>query len=153
MKPSRMNGFTLIELMITVAIIGILAGVALPSYRQYIIKTSRTAAQTELQQLAALQEKVYLNSNAYTANLTTAYDGTTAGGLGLTSGKTVDNKYTVSITTATAPSQTYTLTATPVAGTTQASDGNITIRENDERLWGTTPWQEINFLPTLGFFV
>ncbi|TSA49361.1 MAG: prepilin-type N-terminal cleavage/methylation domain-containing protein [Nitrosomonadales bacterium] len=135
MKPNRIGGFTLIELMIAVVIVGILAAVALPSYREYIKKGARAAAQTELLQMAAVQEKIYLNSNAYTPNVTTAYNGTSTGGLGITSGTTTNSKYTITLTTATAPSQTYTLTATPVAGTTQAGDGNITISENGQRCW------------------
>lgn len=138
MKRNHMRGFNLIEMMVIVAIIAILASIALPSYRQYIIRSSRTAAQNELQKMSGLQEKIYLNSNAYTANLTTAYDGTTAGGLGITSGTTTDNRYTISLSRPT--TQTYTLTATPVAGTTQAGDGNLSISENDKKLWGTAPW-------------
>ena len=138
MKLNRMRGFSLIELMITVAIVGILVSVALQSYRQYIIKSSRTAAQTELQRMSGLQEKIYLNSNAFTSNLATAYDGTTSGGLGITSSATTDNKYTISLSRPT--TQTYTLTATPVAGTTQNGDGNLSISENDQRLWGAVPW-------------
>lgn len=138
MKLNRMGGFSLIELMITVAIIGILASVAIPNYRQYIIKSSRTAAQTELQRMSGLQEKIYLNSNAFTSNLATAYNGTTSGGLGIISSATTDNKYTISLSRPT--TQTYTLTATPIAGTTQAGDGNLSISENDQRLWGTVPW-------------
>lgn len=138
MKLNRMRGFSLIEIMITVAIIAILASIALPSYRQYIIRSSRTAAQNELQKLSGLQEKIYLNSNAYTSNLTTAYDGTTTGGLGITSGATADNRYTISLSRPT--TQTYTLTATPVTGTTQAGDGNLSISENDKKLWGTATW-------------
>ena len=93
MHSRRMNGFTLIELLIVITIVGILAAVAIPSYQNYIVKSSRAAAQSELLQLAALEEKIYLNSfpNAYSGNISTAYDGTSAGGLGST-GSTKDSK-------------------------------------------------------------
>jgi len=134
MKFHRINGFSLIELMIAVVIVGILAAVAMPSYNNYVIRGSRAAAQTELLELASLQEKIYLNSSAYTASATTGYNGTSAGGLGKTSGLTTDGKYTFA---AVAPGQTYTITATPVAGGKQAGDGCLTIQENGLRQWHT----------------
>jgi len=137
MKFYRNKGFSLIELLVAVVIVGILAAIAVPSYQSHIIKASRAAAQTELLELASLQEKIYLNSNAYTANMTTAYTGNSTGGLGKTTGLTNDGKYTLTVVS---PGQTYTITATPVAGTTQAGDGNITISENGQRLWGATAW-------------
>ena len=137
MKFYRNQGFSLIELLVAVVIVGILAAIAVPSYQSHIIKASRAAAQTELLELASLQEKIYLNSNAYTANMTTAYTGNSTGGLGKTTGLTNDGKYTLTVVS---PGQTYTITATPVAGTTQAGDGNITISENGQRLWGATAW-------------
>lgn len=152
MKPDRIGGFSLIELLVAVVIVGILAAIAVPSYQSHIVKASRAAAQTELLELASLQEKIYLNSNAYTPNLTGTYDGSAAanniaaaGGLsrpaGLTAGcgLTTDGKYELCLNI-TAPGQTYTITATPVAGKTQANDGNITISENGQRLWGTANW-------------
>lgn len=137
MKTIRNNGFSLIELMIAVVIVGILAAIAMPSYRNHTIKASRTAAQTQLLELASLQEKIYLNSNAYTSSVTAAYTGNSSGWLGKTSGLTTDSKYTL---TAVSPGQTYTITASPVAGTTQEGDGNLTISENGLRLWGAVAW-------------
>jgi type IV pilus assembly protein PilE len=134
------NGFTLIEVMITVAIVAILAAIALPSYRQYIITASRTQAQTELLQLVNVQEKIYLNSNSYAFNVTAAYTGNSSGGLGLSSGKISDNRYTVTLTN-TAASQTFTLVATPVVASTQANDGVLSITETGVKLWGTQPWK------------
>jgi len=121
--PRRVQrGFTLIEVMIAVVIISIIAAVGYPSYTQYVVRASRQAAQGELVQLASLQEKIYLNSNAYAVSVTAAYDGTSAGGLGKTSGLTDDRKYTITVSPSDTPGQSFTLTATPVAGKAQVND-------------------------------
>lgn len=130
MKFHRINGFSLIEVMIVVVIVGILAAVAMPSYNNYVIRGSRAAAQTELLELASLQEKIYLNSSAYTTSVTTAYNGNSTGGLG--KGQTSDGKYALALVS---DGQTYTLTATPVPGTAQAGNGCLTIQENSLRQW------------------
>lgn len=133
MKLCKQSGFTLIELMITVAIIGILTSIALPSYTSYIVKGSRSAAQTQLLQLANLQEKIYLNSSQYSASVTNAYNGTAAAANGLgSSSQTQDGKYDLSIVTPTG-GQTFTISATPVAGKSQASDGTMTINESGQK--------------------
>ena len=64
MSLHRRNGFTLIEVIIVMAIIAILTAIAFPSYQNYIIRSSRSAAQTELLELANLQEKIYLNTTS-----------------------------------------------------------------------------------------
>lgn len=139
MTTRKSGGFTLIELMITVAILGIVAAIALPSYRTHLVKAARVQAQTELLELANLQEKIYLNSTAYTASVTTAYNGTAAGGLGRTNGTTNDGKYTLSLVVP-AGAQTFVLTATPAAGKPQVGDGNLSISESGQKLWGTASW-------------
>ena len=69
-KPSRrIAGLTLIELMVVLLIVGILAAVAVPSYRQYVIRAHRTEAKTALLRLAANQERHYLQNNTYTDDL------------------------------------------------------------------------------------
>lgn len=138
-KRSNMKGFTLIELMIVVVIVGILAAVAMPSYRNYIVRAARVEAQTELLELASLQEKIFLNSNNYAFSVTTAYNATSAGGLGRTSGQTKDGRYSLALDI-TAPAQTFVLTATPVTGGSQEGDGNISVSESGRRLWGTASW-------------
>ena len=60
-----LKGFTLIELMIVVVIIGILAAIAYPSYTQYLIKTNRVDAQTEMVKVAALLQKYRVLNSTY----------------------------------------------------------------------------------------
>ncbi|MFT6987857.1 MAG: type IV pilus assembly protein PilE [Psychromonas sp.] len=68
-KQTKSYGFTLIELMITVAIVGILAAVAYPSYSDFVLRSNRTEAQRELLRYANLQEQVFVDSRAYSADM------------------------------------------------------------------------------------
>jgi len=61
------NGFTLIELMIVVAIIGVLAAIAYPSYQSYVIKTKRVDMMTEMQNIASQIESRKLAQGSYSA--------------------------------------------------------------------------------------
>jgi type IV pilus assembly protein PilE len=140
MNSRKRTGFTLIEVMIAMAIIALLTAIAFPSYQGYVTRSSRSAAQTELLEMANLQEKIYLNTNSYTVSVTASYNGRSDGGLGKTTGTTADGKYALSITPIAIPTQTYVITATPVAGTTQAGDGAMTISSNGTRLHNGIPW-------------
>lgn len=137
MKKAR--GFTLTEILIVVAIIGILSAIAIPSYRAYVVRASRQAAQTDLLQMAALQEKIYLNSSSYSiaANIITdPYTGQAAGGLGWQS-TSKDQKYIYACPAAGCVANSFTITASPapIAGNTQANDGTLSINSIGQRLW------------------
>ncbi len=66
----NMRGVTLLELMIVVVIISILTAIAYPNYRQYVTRAKRTEAKAALLQIATNQERVYLQENSYTMDLT-----------------------------------------------------------------------------------
>jgi len=69
MKSGGQNGFTLVEMMIVVAIIGILASIAYPAYQQYLLSSRRAQAQSEMLRIQLGQEKWRANNNSYTSTL------------------------------------------------------------------------------------
>jgi type IV pilus assembly protein PilE len=115
-------GFTLIELMITVAVIAILTAVAMPSYRHYVTRSKRTAAQAAMMDLAN-REQQYLIANRVFADTTAL----TTNGYALP--EEVRGGYTWAVTTST-PSNgppTFLITLTPIGA--QAHDGPLTLNE------------------------
>ncbi len=66
----KMRGITLVELMIVVIVLGILASVAYPNYRDAAARAKRNEAKAALLQIATNQERFYLNNNTYTQDMT-----------------------------------------------------------------------------------
>lgn len=64
-RQTRRRGFTLIELMITIAIVGILSAIAYPSYQDYVRKARRADAQTGLLELVQFMERLYTGNGTY----------------------------------------------------------------------------------------
>jgi type IV pilus assembly protein PilE len=68
MRRLRSTGFTLIEVMIVVAIISLLAAIALPSYQSYVARSNRAAAKTQLLQAAQYMQRFYAANDRYDAD-------------------------------------------------------------------------------------
>jgi type IV pilus assembly protein PilE len=102
-----MLGITLLELMVVVMVIGVLGAIAIPSYRQYVMRAQRTEAKNALLQLQANQERFYLANRTYSNDPTV---------LGFASSQTERGTYTLAVAGANATG--YTATATPRAGAT-----------------------------------
>ncbi|MBA6362180.1 MULTISPECIES: type IV pilin protein [unclassified Colwellia] len=68
-NKGRVKGFTLLELMISVAVVGILASIAYPSYIDNISRANRSEGQRELLRLASLQEQYFIDHRAYTTDM------------------------------------------------------------------------------------
>lgn len=114
----RRNGFTLIELMIVVAIVAILAAIAFPSYQEHMKKAHRAAAQSFLMDVAQRQQQYLMDSRSYAADLAT---------LTMTMPTEVSTYYTVTVAAQAGPPPAFTVTATPRPGTVQASDPTLTL--------------------------
>jgi len=119
-RRAHAAGFTLIELMITVAIIGILAGIGYPSYLKYVARGNRSAAQGFMLEVTSRQERYLLDARQYAVDLAT---------LGMTVPDTVSGNYNVTITNVTATPPGYVVQAAPVGNqaTNDASCGTLTI--------------------------
>jgi len=118
-RKSFVKGFTLIELMIAVAIIGILAGIALPSYREYVRRGDRASARAVLLEAQQFMERFYAVNDAYNADKA----GTAVAlPVRLRTAPVEAPKYNVAISASAANS--YTLTATPISADSKC--GNLT---------------------------
>ena len=120
---NKQSGFTLLEAMVTVVIIGILAAIAIPNYSEYMTRSKRSEGQALLNEGAARQERFFAQNNSYVTN--NANIGQLA--LRKTSGTVVtsENGYYEMTVSSVAGDGGYTLTATQTFG--DAACGNLTL--------------------------
>jgi len=139
----RQGGFTLIELMIAVAIVGILAAIAIPNYQQYVERSRRSDGQAALQSAMARQESYYSQYLAYAKSVQALTNGNSSAldaddyevkvcGTQAGCGNVTDKQY-------------VRMTATPPADSPQKNDGILWIDSKGEKgiirngaEWG--PW-------------
>lgn len=105
--PRRSSGFTLIELMVVVAIIGLLAAIAIPSYRAYVVRTHRTSAKACMSEYAQFMERYYTTNLTYVGGVPA---------LGCAGESPLNQNYTISAAVVAPTQRTYTITATPING-------------------------------------
>ncbi|MDH4041677.1 MAG: prepilin-type N-terminal cleavage/methylation domain-containing protein [Gammaproteobacteria bacterium] len=114
----RNGGFTLIELMVVVAIVAILIAIVLPAYQNQIIRGHRAAAKSEMLEIANRQQQFLLANRAYA-------DKTTLESNGYSLPTAVAANYTYAIALGGGAVPSYSMTFTAIGR--QASDGNLTI--------------------------
>lgn len=119
----KARGFTLVELMITVAVLGIIVAIGYPAYTDQMRKTRRADAKSALMDAASKMERFYTQFGRYSATIANV-------GISATS---PENFYGIAATVTGAGSQTFTLTATRAGQQTADVCGNFTINQAQNR--------------------
>ncbi|GJM12315.1 MAG: type 4 fimbrial biogenesis protein PilE [Pseudohongiella sp.] len=134
MKNTRSSGFTLLELLIVVAIIGILSSIALPAYQNSVLRSGRAEAKSELLQVAADQERYFSNFNTYVDDATPLNTPVVAG-----RDRTTQNGfYAISVAACGAGTIATCFLATATAQNDQAADACTTLTLSDTGARGAT---------------
>ena len=133
MKKNR--GFTLIEMLVVMVVIGILAAIAIPSYQNQLRRGTRSATQALMMDVANKQQFYLQSQRTYASGTTALAD------LGIVAPQEVSSFYTIDVTkddTTTPPS--FLITATPKTGTRQDGDGNLTLNQKGDKGADPAKW-------------
>ena len=132
MTPKRRNrGFTLIELMVAVVIVGILAAIAYPSYKTYVLKGHRSSAQAFLMDAAQRQQQYFLDNRSYAPDVATLFGTATA------IPSEVSPYYQIIVATTAGPPPTFLITAAPQGTQVASSEPTLTIDQAGTKLPAT----------------
>jgi type IV pilus assembly protein PilE len=117
-QQTQTSGFSLIEVLIVVAIVGILASIAYPSFSEQTRKSKRADAKETLMRLAVAQEKYFIQKGSYTTDISS----------GLKNSSTESSEKNYTLTAQAGPTgsiaTSYAVTATAKSGTSQAKDSD-----------------------------
>ena len=120
------RGFTLIEIMIALVIVSILAAFGLPSYRDYVIRATRSDGHSALIEAAALQERYFLDNNSYTASMAELkYEVSPEGHYALTAAAGDCGAINLC----------FKIIATPQGNQSNDACGNLTLSSTGEKAW------------------
>lgn len=126
--PNTFRGFSLMELLVALVVIGVLAGIATPMYQDHVRSGRRAAAQTALADIATRQEQFYLDNKTYTTAL---------GSAGLNTRAVTDGDYyALSVDAATsscAIANCYVLRAAPQASQAEDDCGTLTMTSQGDK--------------------
>jgi type IV pilus assembly protein PilE len=118
MRSQRTRGFTLVEILVVMVIVAILAAIAVPSYRQYVVRSNRSAAQSQMMDIANREQQFLLADRAYA-------DKASLVASGYVLSPEVSKFYTWDVETPAGGMPSFQITLTPTGA--QTSDGALTL--------------------------
>lgn len=122
----QQRGFTLVELLVTMVIVGILTAIAVPSYGSYVLRTARADARATMLQVNQFMERFYALNSAYDQR----FDGAVVllpEGLTKVPANANNPRYNISLDPATLTANTYTIRAVPANGSATDICGTLTL--------------------------